>query len=330
MKQRICVIMMTSMTIFCTLGLQQAMGQSGFETAYGNGIHHFFSGKFQEAHDSFTEALKENSRDPRTYYFRGLAAQSLGQDASSDFAMGAKMESAQGGRLSLVNDALERVQGVARVQIEEVRVRAVMTPRRTGPSDRAVSRTFPKSAGSGTRGAMTSKTPSPASDAPAEKELPVVSGQEIESSSKVPMVDTAGSAPTTEKMAPKEPAKVDLPFGNQKDTDGPAGSPAVEKKMVDTEVSPFGEKKVADTVDSPFGEKVPAKEDSPFGEKASGTEKSAPKEISPFDDAPAIDSKPPVEEKKTSETESPFGESKGEIVPPKKDPESAPDDPFGN
>ena len=71
-------------------------GQSEFEAAYGDGVHHFFNGEYQKAYDSLTTAMGQNQRDPRVHYFRGLAAQNLGIGGTGDFQMGAQLEAANG------------------------------------------------------------------------------------------------------------------------------------------------------------------------------------------------------------------------------------------
>ena len=93
---------------------------------YGNGVHAYFAGDFVKAHDLLSAAISGGSRDPRCYYFRGLSYWRLGrpQEAAADFQQGAKYESGDLNRTYSVAKSLERVQGSARLAVEEYRVQA--------------------------------------------------------------------------------------------------------------------------------------------------------------------------------------------------------------
>ena len=73
-------------------------------------------------------AIDAGSHDPRCYYFRGLAYLKLGrpQEAEGDFQQGAKLESVDLNRTYNVARSLERVQGAARLEVEEHRAAARM------------------------------------------------------------------------------------------------------------------------------------------------------------------------------------------------------------
>ena len=92
---------------------------------YGAGVHAYFSGDFDRCYDELTAAIEAGSEDPRTRYFRGLAAPRLGRldEAEADFTDGAELESRAIGSWS-VSRSLERVQGHDRIQLERHRVRA--------------------------------------------------------------------------------------------------------------------------------------------------------------------------------------------------------------
>ena len=108
-----------------------AEAQDGFDLAYGDGIHHFFNGEYQKAYDSLTAAIGNDPSDPRTYYFRGLAGESLGYGSLADFQTGAQLEVRGGGRMSLVNESLERVQGSVRIKLERARSEAITAAKRS-------------------------------------------------------------------------------------------------------------------------------------------------------------------------------------------------------
>jgi len=92
------------------------------EEMYGRGVHAYFARHYREAHENLSAAIVAGSRDPRAYYFRGLANSKLGRpdEAKADFAQGASLEVA-GGEPIPVGRSLERVQGVDRVAIESSR-----------------------------------------------------------------------------------------------------------------------------------------------------------------------------------------------------------------
>ena len=92
---------------------------------YGAGVHAYFSGDFDRSYDELTAAVEAGSEDPRTRYFRGLAALRLGRldEAEADFSEGADLEARALGGWP-VSRSLERVQGHDRLRLERHRVRA--------------------------------------------------------------------------------------------------------------------------------------------------------------------------------------------------------------
>ena len=95
---------------------------------YGAGVHAFFAGDYAAAYEQLTTAIQGGSKDPRAFYFRGLACLNLGRgpDAAIDFRKGAELESSDINRFYDVGKALERVQGSARIELEKYRVAARM------------------------------------------------------------------------------------------------------------------------------------------------------------------------------------------------------------
>ena len=93
--------------------------------AYGAGVHAYFSGDAQRAYDDLTQAIEAGTRDPRAWYFRGLAALKLGRldEAEADFSTAATRETDAAGDWA-VSRSLERVQGHDRLALERHRVRA--------------------------------------------------------------------------------------------------------------------------------------------------------------------------------------------------------------
>jgi len=93
---------------------------------YGRGTHVYFSGDLPAAHELFTASIEGQSGDPRPYYFRGLVYLKLGrpEEAALDFQNGARREMADANTFYDVSRALERIQGEARLTIEQYRATA--------------------------------------------------------------------------------------------------------------------------------------------------------------------------------------------------------------
>lgn len=92
---------------------------------YGEGVHSFYAGNFQQSYDYLSEVIEIGTDDPRVYYFRGLSALRLGsqKDADDDFTKGATFE-AERGNTRTVSRALERIQGPDRLLLEQSRSKA--------------------------------------------------------------------------------------------------------------------------------------------------------------------------------------------------------------
>ena len=94
-------------------------------TAIGDGMHAYHAGDYDRAYEALTNAIEAGTDDPRSYYFRGLAAVRLGRtsEAEADFTTGADRELANGS-MRRVSLSLERVQGSDRLTLERFRARA--------------------------------------------------------------------------------------------------------------------------------------------------------------------------------------------------------------
>ena len=93
---------------------------------YDKGVHEYFSGDYTKAFQQLTAAIAAGSRDPRVFYFRGLAYLKFGRtpEAEMDFRKGAELESRDVNKYYNVGRALERVQGSDRQLLESYRVQA--------------------------------------------------------------------------------------------------------------------------------------------------------------------------------------------------------------
>jgi hypothetical protein len=93
---------------------------------YGRGVHAYHDGRYSEALRYLDRATTYETRDPRIYYFRGLAKKRLGYYAEADLQMAAQLEVALGRRD--VGRALARVQGSDRLTVEQYRAEARKLP----------------------------------------------------------------------------------------------------------------------------------------------------------------------------------------------------------
>ncbi len=111
---------------------------------YGSGVHAYFAKEYKEAYDLLSTAIGNKSQDPRVYYFRGLAQWQLGRpdEAKADFKAGADLEATAGDDLFNIDKALERIQGKARLQIQDARqvARANAVQRRLTEEERRYNR----------------------------------------------------------------------------------------------------------------------------------------------------------------------------------------------
>ncbi|MEP5990068.1 hypothetical protein [Rhodopirellula bahusiensis] len=99
---------------------------------YGRGVHAYNAGNYSKAYELLSMAIDNNIRDPRAYYFRGLAASASGMGyAEGDWQMGAELE-ARGGDARSIGRSLSRIQGSQRLKLELVREKARLQALATG------------------------------------------------------------------------------------------------------------------------------------------------------------------------------------------------------
>ncbi|QDV71238.1 hypothetical protein Poly24_49720 [Rosistilla carotiformis] len=89
---------------------------------YGRGVHAYYCGHLIDAHRYLSLAIDHGSRDPRTYYFRGVVNAATGRqhEAEADWRTGAQFE-IEGEYGAGIGRALHRVQGPVRMELENVR-----------------------------------------------------------------------------------------------------------------------------------------------------------------------------------------------------------------
>lgn len=90
---------------------------------YHEGAKAYFASDYRKAHDALTQVIEAGGKDPRAYYFRGLANARLGRtsNAQLDFTKGAEIEAQDFDTFYNVSAALERVQGPDRRVLETYR-----------------------------------------------------------------------------------------------------------------------------------------------------------------------------------------------------------------
>lgn len=238
----------------------------GLDELYGEGVHRYFSGDLIGADEILTQVVDGGAQDPRAYYFRGLAREQLGYDSEADFEQGARLE-AEGKRVVDVGNALSRIQGSLRTQIEisrrdariQVRQQQLMLQRSRQPSGDAA----------GSR----SPAPVPSSPLPSDAFPANDTGlaPQVPPATPVPAAPVAPAAPADPAT---EPADTSDPFTDDAapavDAADPFGAPATPEAPAADAADPFGapatpEAPAADAAD-PFG--APATPEAPATDAA--------------------------------------------------------------
>jgi hypothetical protein len=233
--------------VLCLAGPAAAQDAEVLAELYGAGVHSFYSGDLDAAHDSFTTVIERGTKDPRPFYFRSLVYLQYGRpdEAQADMAAGAELEMEDVDGYYDVSRALERIQGRARLQLERHRAKARLANyqrQQQRDKERYEARERREDA------VLRRQADVPLDDLPTPGE---------------------GAAPSTD--APMtDPGKAADPFGE------PAAEPAVEPKTEPAD-DPFGAPATepkTEPADDPFG--APATEpktepaDDPFGAPAAG------------------------------------------------------------
>ena len=188
---------------------------------YGDGVHSYYAGSFQQSYNFLSRVVEFGTDDPSVYYFRGLSALRLGNEmkAADDFEKGADLEAERGNSRS-VSRALERIQGPARMLLEDSRTKArLLIAKRQGsasgrPASSVLSRDRRYSGIGGT-------TPEPSLQTPKQVPPAAMATTDSEKTSTEPdsLPQTAPKAEMNDKkpsqQQPEEAAMVDLPEGQK-------------------------------------------------------------------------------------------------------------------
>jgi hypothetical protein len=217
---------------------------------YGSGVHAYFSGDYVAAQSLLTAAIDGGSKDPRAFYFRGLAYLKLGRgpEATRDFRKGASLES-QDEKFYNVSKALERVQGAARAELEKHRIEA-----RTAALERTERFRKARYEAIQREESRVLREMPPAAPKPIETSKPIV-----EKADK-PAAEPAAADPFA--TPPVKPVKSGAAAKPTEEEKGPAKEerPAVETKPADA-ADPFQEEPAAEEKKPAAEEKMPAAEE---------------------------------------------------------------------
>jgi hypothetical protein len=118
---------LVAILIAATLSTSSATAQNPAVLAevYGQGVHAYYAGRYNDAYNLLSSAIDSGTRDPRAYYFRGIVAYQQGrpEEARADWTEGAQLEARQGGG-AFVGRSLSRFQGSPRLELEAIRQQA--------------------------------------------------------------------------------------------------------------------------------------------------------------------------------------------------------------
>jgi hypothetical protein len=248
---------------------------------YGNGVHNFYDRDFFQAMDNLSVAIDGGSRDPRTYYYRGLAKLRAGDTygAHEDMQMGAQLESADVDGFYPVARSLERVQGADRARLERYRAQArAVNRQRQLRRDAVRYEQRRRNESQVLRSVPVGPPPAPLGIAPAGGVAPA-----------------AKPAPTPPAPIPPA-APADDPFSTPA---APAEAPAADDPFAAPETAPAEAPPAAAPAEAPPAAEPPAGDD-PFG----GAE--APAETPPAEAPPAeAPAAPPAAETPAAPAETP-------------------------
>ena len=136
---RSCSTLVTIFTAACLFGTQAVAQQPGAAaSSYQRGVEEYLAGNGAAAEPLFAQAIRQDARDPRPYYFRALCQLQQGRriEARADMLVGAALEARAQGAYP-VAQSLAQVPDAERLLLDEFRwragiVRAVTQPENDG------------------------------------------------------------------------------------------------------------------------------------------------------------------------------------------------------
>lgn len=218
---------------------------------FGKAVHAYFAGDLEGSLKMLNEAIAEKDSDPRYYFFRGVVKHSMGEEdaAQTEFARGAAMEAGEPTRDFAINEALQRVQGSVRVEIETARQNArqeAAAKREAQKKARyeAMTRKEAEVLLDPNRPAVKAEVPLPeltVSVDPFASGLMIMGGEIVKVVKKEATTPPAGTETKVDPFANPMDKPKDDPFGGQAKppaTDNPFGGPAKTPPKADD--NPFG------------------------------------------------------------------------------------------
>jgi hypothetical protein len=93
------------------------------EKLYGEGLTAYFEGRWSDAETALSASTRADAADARRWYFLGLARWARGNSsaAAAAFRTGAEWEARNAPNSNMVGNALERIQGPARQELDAIR-----------------------------------------------------------------------------------------------------------------------------------------------------------------------------------------------------------------
>jgi hypothetical protein len=282
---------------------------------YGQGVHAFFAGNYVGAYDALTASIDGGTKDPRAFYFRGLAYLKLGraQEATMDFQKGAALESKDVNKYYNVAKALERVQGKARTDLENYRVEARMAA--LEETERIRKARYEAIAQEESRVVREQSVSEPNQAANAPKEAPATG--EVADPFAIPAADSSEKATLSEKPTAKKSKETKAAAKEDEKDVNPFAFEAKDLDAPKTDASEAAEKATPEATEKAEKPATPAPK-----KKAEAAE-AAPDNDDPFTAAAATEEAKPAAEMK--EKAAPATEEKAteEKAPEKKADEKA-------
>ena len=281
LKNLVCTAFGGVLAIVCLSASSASAQQAVMDEFYGQGVHNFYDRDFFQAMNNLSVAIDGGSRDPRAFYYRGLAKLRSGDThgAHADLQKGSELESADADQFYPVAKSLERVQGSDRSTLEKYRALArAQNRQRQLRRDAVRYEQRRRSEAQVLRSVPVGPAPAPLGVAPATA------------------IGPAGAAPAAAPgpAAPVPPdAPVDDPFATPA---APAEAPAADDPFATPEATPAETPPAAAPAETPPAAEPPAGED-PFAP--------APGAEAPAAEAPAAAAEAPAT---PAAEENPFGD----------------------
>jgi len=257
LKNLMCTVFAGVLAIGCLSASSAPAQEAVMDEFYGQGVHNFYDRDFFQAMNNLSVAIDGGSRDPRAYYYRGLARLRSGDShgAHADLQKGSELESADVDQFYPVAKSLERVQGSDRSTLERYRALArAQNRQRQLRRDAVRYEQRRRSEAQVLRSVPVGPAPAPLGVAPAAAAGPAgaAPGPPAPMPPDAPAYDPFDTPP-----APADAPAADDPFATP--PEAPADAPPAEDPPAEDPFAP------APAAEAPAAE-APAAEEDPFGD----------------------------------------------------------------